>query len=289
MAHLIEEVFGQCSPRPVHFFYRRTAGITSPDVCVRSLFHSLLEIHDLTEAEESKRQDSLELVYHKLVRLLTTDIAPRLAPGRPQLIFVDALDEADDVGAAFRRIPEALPAGVYVIASTRLARARAALARRPHLEWFNLDDPDLTQEILLDGREYVQRELVDAGLAQATLDELARVGAGNFLVLKLLCRHAHTAPAPQQVGALLSRSWSMPGRGTCSLSGRMTRRMPRDSATLIPERRLTRTRRFALSRPITEFWLASPPTQAGSRRRPTGAIASWYGTLSASRISASLC
>ena len=29
-------------PPAVHFFYRRTAGITSPDVCVRSLHDSLL-------------------------------------------------------------------------------------------------------------------------------------------------------------------------------------------------------------------------------------------------------
>ena len=33
MAHLIEEVFGHYAPRPVHFFYRRTASITDPDVC----------------------------------------------------------------------------------------------------------------------------------------------------------------------------------------------------------------------------------------------------------------
>src|SRR5262249_50112095 len=38
LAHLIEEVFGHYAPRPVHFFYRRTAGITAPDVCVRSLY-----------------------------------------------------------------------------------------------------------------------------------------------------------------------------------------------------------------------------------------------------------
>jgi hypothetical protein len=40
MAHLIEEVFGHHAPSPVHYFYRRTAGITNSDVCVRSLYHN---------------------------------------------------------------------------------------------------------------------------------------------------------------------------------------------------------------------------------------------------------
>ena len=55
LAHLIEEEFGHSTPRPAHFFYRRTAGITDPDVCVKSLYHALLESHGITEAEESRR------------------------------------------------------------------------------------------------------------------------------------------------------------------------------------------------------------------------------------------
>ena len=38
IAHLVERVFDDNEPPPVHFFYRRTAGITDPDVCVRSLY-----------------------------------------------------------------------------------------------------------------------------------------------------------------------------------------------------------------------------------------------------------
>jgi hypothetical protein len=202
LAHLIEEVFGQQVPRPVHFFYRRTAGITDPDVCVRSLYHKLLEVHDLTESEEAKRQTTPEEVYHKLIDLLGREIAPRLSPGRPQLIFLDALDEADR--NAFLRIPESLPAGVYIIASTRPVSERHSLARRQYLHWFNLDAPDLVQENLRDGWEYVHHhELVGSDLSQATLDEVARLGAGNFLVLKLLCQHLRTTLAPEQAGGFL--------------------------------------------------------------------------------------
>ena len=125
LCHLVENQFGHFSPPPVHFFYRRTAGITDPNVCVKSLYASLLEAHGIEESEESQRQDSPEAVYNKLVNLLSRSIAPRLAPSRPQLIFIDGLDEAEPTPSgqtAYQRIPENLPAGVYVIATTRPVR-----------------------------------------------------------------------------------------------------------------------------------------------------------------------
>jgi hypothetical protein len=203
MAHLIQEVFGHYAPRPVHFFYRRTAGITDPNVCVRSLYHALLEAHGITEAEESKQKNSPEEVYVKLTNLLIQEIAPRLLPDRPQLLFIDALDEAS--ANAFQRIPEEVPAGVYVIATSRPVSDRAALARRQNLHWYHLDAPDLLQENLRDGFEYVERELVGTELPNQTLAEIARIGAGNFLVLKLLCQHLRTTLSPDQVAAFVRR------------------------------------------------------------------------------------
>jgi len=203
MAHLVEEVFGQHAPRPVYFFYRRTAGITDSKVCVRSLYTALLEAHGITESEESKKKDSPEEVFNKLTDLLCKQIAPRLLPGRPQLVFIDALDEATD--NAFQRIPENLPAGVYIIATTRPVSDRTALARRQHLHWYDLDSPDLLQANLGDGVDYVQRELVGSDLSNESLNEVARIGAGNFLVLKLLCQHLRAALPPDQVPAFLQR------------------------------------------------------------------------------------
>jgi WD40 repeat protein len=208
LCYLIESEFGHYSPPPVHFFYRRTAGITDPDVCVRSLYAALLEAHGMEESEESQRQDSPEALYHKLVNLLSQSIAPRLAPSRPQLIFIDALDEAEATPSgttAYQRIPENLPAGVYVITTARPVRDKTFLARRSHLEWYDLDSPDLLQENLRDGVEFVERELAASELPSETLDEIARVGRGNFLVLKHLCAHALSGLNPDEVGSFLSR------------------------------------------------------------------------------------
>jgi len=184
MCHLIEDVFGHYTPQPVHFFYRRTAGITDPDVCARSLYYALLQAHDITESEESKQQTLPDEVYEKLTNLLADSIALRLSPSRPQLILIDALDESD--ATAFDRIPENLPDGVYVIATTRPVSDRATLARRAHLHWYDLDSPDLLQENLRDGAEYVHRELVGSDLPNDALEEISRLGNANFLVLKLL-------------------------------------------------------------------------------------------------------
>ena len=79
-AHLVEEVFGQNAPRPAHFFFRRTGGITDPDVCVRSVYQALLEAHGITEAEESKQKNEPEEVHVKLTNLLAREIAPGCCP-----------------------------------------------------------------------------------------------------------------------------------------------------------------------------------------------------------------
>jgi WD40 repeat protein len=208
LAHLVGEVYAHAAPPPVHFFYRRTAGITDPDVCARSLYHALLEAHGLTESEESRRQTDPEAMARKLDDLLANHVGPKLLPSRPQLVFIDALDEADPTPAgrtAFHRLPADLPAGVYVIATTRPIADRSALARRPHLHWLDLDAPDFAQDHLRDGREYVERELIGADLPEDARSALAAAGAGNFLVLKLLCAQVRDGLAADGVRDFLRR------------------------------------------------------------------------------------
>jgi hypothetical protein len=236
MAHLIEEVFGHFAPRPVHFFYRRTAGITDPDVCGRSLYAALLEAHSITESEDSKKKNSPEEVSIKLTNLLSREIAPRLLPGRPQLLFIDALDEGS--GNAFQRLPENLPAGVYIIATTRPVSDRTMLARRQHLHWYDLDSPDLLQANLQDATEYVLRELVGSELPNETQNEVARIGAGNFLVLKLLCQHLRAALRQDQVAPFLQRLATHGGKDDLGFIyaefwQRLTERCTREDANVL--------------------------------------------------------
>jgi hypothetical protein len=157
-------------------------------------------------------------------------------PGRPQLLFVDALDEADAGG--FRRIPEDLPAGVYVVATTRPVADRTALARRQDVHWYDLDAPELLQENLRDGFEYVQGELVGSGLPNETLDELARVGSGNFLVLKLLCQQLRSTLGPDAVPAFLRSVATVAGKDQLGFIyaefwQRLTNRCTRDEVVLL--------------------------------------------------------
>ncbi len=168
MAHLIERVYGHLEPEPVHFFYRRTAGITDPDVCLRSLYHELLKAqsHKLTESEASKQLDDGRSLVLKLNNLLKEEIAPKLMPDRPQLIFIDALDEAGPSRttgqSAYQFLPGDLPAGVYVIASTRRVEAATELAPRKQLTWYDLDAPELLSKHIKDAQDYVAQELASA-------------------------------------------------------------------------------------------------------------------------------
>jgi WD40 repeat protein len=206
LAHLIEHTFAHDAPVPVYFFYRRTAGITDPDVCVRSLYYALLAAHGLAEGESTRRLDDADAMFTKLTGLLS-QIASTLSGSHRQLIFIDAADEAD-FGArrtAFARIPENLPAGVFIVVTTRHVTDRSELVRRPHLRWYDLNRPDVIQNNLVDGKLYVQQELEVSGVGDDVIDEVARAGAGNFLVLRLLCQHVRTQLNSSQVPDLLRR------------------------------------------------------------------------------------
>ena len=208
MCHLIEEVFGHYAPQPIRFFYRRTAGITDPDVCVRTIYDELLKTHELSESDDDKKKSSHEEMMKKLTDLLSGTIASKLSPSRPQLILIDGLDEAETTSSgkdAFQRIPESLPEGVYVIVTTRHIQRRTRLARRSHVHWYDLDSPDLLQNNLRDGAEFVRRELKDCRVPNETVKEIARIGAGNFLALKLLVNHVRGSGDPGSVDDLLRR------------------------------------------------------------------------------------
>jgi len=215
VAHLVENVFDDRMPPAVHFFYRRTAGITSPDVCVRSLYATLLKSYAVLMRQKEVRDtgpgdqaDDPDRDFNMLHNLLHQHIGPRLGPASPLLIFIDGMDEAGTTPSgrtAWQRLPDLLPPHVYLIVTTRpTSAASAALARRADAAArLDLDDPGFEEQNFQDGRKYVHRELLGTGLSCETLDAMARVGAGNFLVLKLMCRHAREYLRAEQVEGFL--------------------------------------------------------------------------------------
>lgn len=208
VCHLIERVFDSLRWKPVHFFYSRAAGMTDPDVCVKTLYHALSELHQAREAEGLNLDRSSGELFARLESFLTDAVAPHVSQSEPQVVFIDGLDEAElTVGGhtSFDRIPHNLPAGVYVIATTRPVNERTQLARRNDMRWFDLDAPELLQENLRDGARFVGRELLGLELERETLQKIARVGAGNFLVLKLLCQHMRSAVRPEEIDRFLNR------------------------------------------------------------------------------------
>ena len=206
LAHLIQEAFADRRPTPAYYFYRRTSRETDPDQCVRNLYASLLAIHNISESWESRLLADPESMFYKFTDLLAR-IASTLDAGQRQLIFIDALDEALPTATgktAFSRIPENLPPGIFIVATTRPVTERTSLVSRPHLSWYNLDAPDLYQENLRDGFEYVRQQTAGRELSETTLREIARLGGGNFLVLKLVCRRISAQLDAGDVAALVS-------------------------------------------------------------------------------------
>jgi hypothetical protein len=61
--------------------------------------------------------------------------------------------------------------------------------------------------------EYVDRELAGTALPRETVNAIARIGAGNFLVLKLLCSHLRTTIAADQVDDYLHSLTARPRSG----------------------------------------------------------------------------
>jgi hypothetical protein len=185
--------FTVTSPSVKNSRFSSTAGITDPNVCIASLYHALLDVHNIVEAEESQRQTSPDELFNKFNNLLHYQIGPVLSPSRPQLIFIDALDESQPAitggrnetvevtATAFQRLPEHLPENVYVIATTRPVRDSTALVRREHLYWFNLNAPDYVNDNLQDGEDYVRERLIGSQVASQALHELARIPVATIL------------------------------------------------------------------------------------------------------------
>jgi hypothetical protein len=176
-------------PHSVHFFYRATVGVTDPDECVKSLYHSLLGKYGIVEQNPTDDPLALRRRLHERLRQSSAECARRR---RKEVIIIDALDEASttrDGKSAVEVLPTELPPHVYLLISARPVPLADTLGRRPQVIRFDLDPA--SEDNQHDAVEFCMRELwwrvTDA--EDTTLHrlaaQLAQQAKGNFLVLKL--------------------------------------------------------------------------------------------------------
>jgi hypothetical protein len=174
----------------VHFFFRAT-GATDPDACVKSLVHALLAKHRMIKEKPPEKEGELRQYLRALLAKVSRE--NWCSADKPEVILLDALDEAGrtavDRRSVLEVLPSELPPHVYLFASCRPGPVADGLAAQCPGERCDLDAA--SADNLQDAAQFCLRQLqgwvadaADEALAAAG-EQLARQAVGNFLVLRL--------------------------------------------------------------------------------------------------------
>jgi hypothetical protein len=174
----------------IHHFNVRSEGIRRPETFLSNVCSQLIATYGLdhTFLPPEATRDA------RFLNALLDKVSARLKPGEKAVILVDALDEADSStlipGANPLYLPQNLPAGVYLIVTTR----RETVKLRVECEQRTLDIEQDSQGNLADVREFVESKLALPGirayiLSQGLDDEgfvshLVGKSQGNFMYLR---------------------------------------------------------------------------------------------------------
>jgi hypothetical protein len=192
--------------QPFGFYFRyrdnRTRAEDMPDALARQLCHRF--------RMEFRKPDSEEGWTAHLERLCAD---ARNRPDAPErlLLFIDGLDEADDPARAVGFTPKALPAGTFVIASTRppakgkdhLALLRTGKKGTCRIYTLRADDPNNLGDV----RAYLARRL-EGKLAESDAQLLARNTGGIFLLARLLVEAIQAEQLSVADALRQSQSWA---------------------------------------------------------------------------------
>ena len=178
-----------------------------PRAWVQHFYASILERFDLGETEDSIRLADSEKLQDLLCARLTEICGHAEAP---RLVFViDAIDEANDAEQAVlnfvaKRLP-ALPEQVTFVATLRPGHL-------PHGESADIDleDVERLNEHRSDGRSYVKDRLAGRHLPQNLIEEIAKVGDGNFRALYHICQQIPDIGSHEDIRQYLDRLRSSP-------------------------------------------------------------------------------
>jgi tetratricopeptide (TPR) repeat protein len=183
---LLTAEWSDATPRPSYFFFERFGGSNSPENCFRALVEDLSEIHQLPQAE--LRQLSCDDL---LIRLrLVMDHVTHSRLTNPQLVVIDALDEADSgtaVPTVFERIPTPIPPGLVFLVSSRPHQSLDFLLQREDCICIDLEDDRWLADDIAESEIYVRETLPHKQMTDSMVKSLARAASGNFLVLERAC------------------------------------------------------------------------------------------------------
>ncbi len=178
-----------------HHFNIGLQSINKPYQFLESIFTQLIDAYDLPYPglpAEATRDGSV------LNRLLV-EAAEKLKPDEKLVIAIDALDEVSTEGvtadANLLHLPQDLPDGVYIVATSRRLKELSLVAM--NLKTFDLEanSPDNRQ----DAAAYIQNSLQDASMQAVVrkwdvtedvfIDNIVEKSEGNFMYLR------HVLPA----------------------------------------------------------------------------------------------
>jgi hypothetical protein len=174
------------------FFFRATVNLTDPGTALLNLAQQLRAFWKILPPTPAQRPDPPQ----EFAQALAEAASKARREGKVAVVALDALDESRPDRSSGKRIdqllPVQLPAGAFLLLTTRPGPIAEALRRRPDVEWCEFSG--VGAENLRDAGEFCRQELKpwSAGQPEARLNALAarlacKAGA-NFLVLRLFFR-----------------------------------------------------------------------------------------------------
>ena len=174
---------------PFVFCFKDQSSQGEPRQWVRHLYASLVERWQLTQPDRSIKEADLEDLVQQL-RNRIAEVAEKY-PSERLLFVIDAVDEA---GPAEKTVVSFLqsefPNTVQVLVTARPGHVPLSPIQPP----LDLDDPDLWNNHQADGRRFVTATI--PSLEPDSIKKVVRLGDGNFLVLRGICRELRDVPVP---------------------------------------------------------------------------------------------
>jgi GTPase SAR1 family protein len=167
-----------------YFFYRRSAGIQSPNDFVKSIYHSLLLNYGIIEANPTNDPSEMR---NKLENLLEDLSKNYLRTNEKCIIVVDGLDEGSITGDgkdAFDLLPKKLPKGFFLFVTSRNTIALNRILFESQIYHYTLKSDSL--ENINDLSVYIEKELSGERINDVNYIDMAKKYEGNFLLTKLV-------------------------------------------------------------------------------------------------------